>query len=185
MKKTITFVAVLLLAACSAFAQATATDKTNLVLTVANEANIAIITTSTGLSSGTTTFNDYTGTTNFKYQVRTTQSTGSGSITLKITTDFATSCTGGVPCVGTPPTAGDALTYSCTGDVGTVCSTPQTASTGSSTNVLGFGQNVHAGSPGSVANKGANGAVAWDLTNDPIYPTGSYTAVATFTISAT
>jgi hypothetical protein len=45
--------------------------------------------------------------------------------------------------------------------------------------VATFGANTHSAGAGTTGN-----SVAWTLLNDPAYPTGSYTAVATFTISA-
>lgn len=183
MRKILGLAVVLMLGAASAFA-ASANGTTNLNLTVANEANISITTANTTLSSGTTTFNDYTGTTNYVYQVRTTQSGGTGSITLEVTTDFSAGG-GGLPSVAVPATAGDALTFTCTAAVGTACSTAQTASTSAAATAVTFGANAHAGNPGAVGTNGAAGSVSWDFTNDPKYPTGSYTAVATFTISAT
>src|SRR5579872_2140584 len=126
MKKTLLLASVLLLAS-SAFAQATATGTTNLKLTVANEANLSITTLNTTLGSVGSTFNDYTGTTNYVYQIRTTQSGGTGSITLQITTDF--SAGGGLPSVASPASTGDALTFTCNAAVGSACATPQTAST--------------------------------------------------------
>lgn len=183
MKKTLTIAAILLLAASSAFAQATATGKTNLNLTVANEANISITTANTTLSSGANPFTDYTGTTNYTFQIR-TSSGGTGSITLLITTDFSAGG-GGLPSVASPPTAGDKLTFTCTAATGTACSTAQTASMSTAATAVSFGGSAHAGGPGSVASNGAAGSVSWDFTNDPAYPVGSYTAVATFTISTT
>jgi len=184
MKKTLLFAAVMMLLATTAFAQATATGTTNLNLTVSNEANISITTANTALASGGTTFNDYTGTTNYVYQIRTTQATGTGSITLKITSDFSAGG-GGLPSVAVPATAGDALTFTCTSAAGTPCAAAQTASTTASATAVTFGANAHAGAPGAVATSGAAGSVTWDFTNDPKYPTGGYTAIATFTISAT
>jgi hypothetical protein len=183
MKKILGLATVLLLAASSAFAAATATGTTNLNLTVSNEANISITTTNTTLSSGTTTFNDYTGTTNYTYQIRTTQSGGTGSITVLISTDFSAGG-GGLPSVAVPATTGDALTFTCTANVGTACSSAQTSSTTAAATAVTFGANAHAGAPGAVATNGAAGSVSWNFTNDPKYPTGSYQAVATFTISA-
>jgi hypothetical protein len=183
MKKTLIFAAALLLAASTAFAQAhTASGTTTLSLVVGNEANIAITNSTTNLSTSATTFSDYTGTTNFKYQVR-TSSGGSGSITVLITTDFSAGGPG-LPSVQTPPTAGDTLTFTCTAAVGSACSSAQTASTTVAATAISFGANAHAGAPGAVTN-GADGSVIWSLTNDPAYAAGTYTAVATFTISAT
>jgi hypothetical protein len=94
-----------------------------------------------------------------------------------VTTDFSPS---GGPSVANPPTAGDALTYSCTVSTpGTPCSGTQTASTTSSTPVASFGANARSDRAGN------SGSVAWTLTNDPLYETGSYSAVVTFTVSAT
>ena len=178
MKKTLLAAVVLLLSASLAgAATVTATGTTTLSLTVSNEASITITNGTTTLAATGTVFNPYTGTTNFTYKIRTTQTSGSGSIQLEITTDF--SGTGG-PSVGTPPNAGDALTYTCTTASGTACSTAQTASTSAQTSVATFGADAH-----SVTVAGDAGSVAWSLTNDPKYKTGSYTATATFTISAT
>jgi hypothetical protein len=95
---------------------------------------------------------------------------------LKVTTDF--SPVGG-PSVGSPPTAGDTLTYTCTvASPGTACTGTQTAATSSQTNLATFGTDVHTSTGGSTA------SVAWILTNDPIYKTGTYSATVTFTISA-
>lgn len=185
MKKTLIVAAALVLSASFAHAATvTATDTTTLSLAVSNEANIAVITTTTLLSSGTTTFSDYTGTTNYKYQIRTSSGGSGGSVTLKVTTDFSNG-TGGQPSVGSPPTLGDLLKFTCTAAVGTACATAQTASTSVDATAITFGTNVHAGAPGNVTANGANGSVIWNFTNDPIYPTGTYTATVTFTISAT
>jgi len=177
MKKTLLAAVVLLLSASLAgAATVTATGTTTLSLTVANEASITITTTTTTLAATGTTFNPYTGATNFTYKIRTSQTSGTGSIQLEVTTDF--SGTGG-PSVGTPPSSGDALTYTCTTASGTACSTALTASTSAQTSVATFGADAH-----SVAVSGDAGSVAWSLTNDPKYKTGTYTATATFTISA-
>jgi hypothetical protein len=182
MKKTLILVAALLLAASMAHAQVTAMGTTSLVLAVGNEANIAITNSTTNLTTSLSTFSDYMGTTNFKYQVR-TSSSGTGSITVLITSDFSAGGSG-LPSVKTPPTAGDTLTFTCTAAVGSPCSSAQTASTQTAATAVSFTANTHAGAPGPVTN-GATGSVVWDLTNDPAYATGTYTAVATFTISAT
>ena len=166
------------LTATSALAQTFAANgSTTLSVTVAAEASIAINSSTTSLATTGTLFADYTGSTNFTYKVRTGQSSGSGSIVLQITSDF--NGTGG-PKVATPPSPGDALTYTCSvASSGTGCSSAQTASTTSSTAVATFGADAHS------TKAGDSGSVSWTLTNDPLYKTGSYTATATFTISAT
>jgi hypothetical protein len=70
--------------------------------------------------------------------------------------------------------------YTCTVTApGTACSGSQTSSTASSTPVGTFGTDAKS------AGAGNGGSVAWTLTNDPQYSTGTYTATVTFTISAT
>jgi hypothetical protein len=160
-----------------AHAQFGATGTTTLSVVVGPEAAISVTSGTTSMSTTGSTFsNPFTGTTNFSYKVRTTTTGGNGAITLKVTTDFGG--TGG-PSVGSPPTAGDALTYTCSvGGVGTACATAQTALTSASTNVVTFGAATKSSSAGDT------GSVVWSLTNDPKYATGTYTATVTFTISA-
>ncbi len=174
---------VVLFSACSthAFGQFAATGTTTLSVAVAAESAISVTSGTTTLSeaSGGGIFGSaFTGTTNFLYKVRSTKVGGGGSITVKITTDFAA----GGPSVASPP-AGDAMTYSCTAaSSATACSGPITASTASATSVATFATDAH-----STAGTGSSdaGTVVWTLPNDPVYKTGTYTAVATFTISAT
>jgi len=149
------------------------TGTTTVSVIIGPQAGLSITNSSTPLAlSGT----NFTGSTGLTYYVRTTTTGGGGSITLEVTSDFA--CGGG-PCVGTPPSPGDALTYSCTvAGPGTACSGTQTASTTGTTNVASFAPNVHTTAAGSTA------SVAWTLTNDPTYKTGTYNATVTFTISA-
>lgn len=178
MKKiaTLTILA-LMLGAASAFAQLGATTgTTTMSVSVVAEAGLTVNTTTTTLANTGTNFAPYTGTTALTYYVRTTPTTGSGSIVLKVTTDF--SPTGG-PSVGTPLTATDALTYNCTvSSPGTACTGPLTASTSATTSVGTFGANAHSAYAGNSA------SVAWSLTDDPQYKVGTYTATVTFTISA-
>jgi hypothetical protein len=171
--------AALLLISGAAHAASTDTGTTTLGVTVGAEAAFSVTTANTSLTTTGTVFgNPYTGTTNFTYKVRTSQTNGAGTVTLKVTSDFNPLGVG--PSVLTPVTPGDALQYSCTaGASATACSTGQTASTTASTNVATFGADVHSGSAGD------SGSVAWTLTNDPVYKTGSYTATVTFTISVT
>lgn len=169
--------AVLLVLPLAALGQATGT--TTVTVTIGAEATISITNGTTNLTAGTT-FGNFTGTTNFTYQIRTTQSGGSGSVTLKVTSDFSPA---GGPSVAAPPSPADKLTYTCTGSGPSVpgpCATAQTASTTTSTPVLNFGADAH-----SNASPGDNGAVSWTLVNDPKYKTGAYSATVTFTISAT
>ncbi|MBI3665744.1 MAG: hypothetical protein HY236_05870 [Acidobacteria bacterium] len=167
----------LLLITPRARAQFAGTGTTTVSVTVAAEAAIRVDTSTTSLTTTGTIFNDYTGTTSFTYKVRTTASTGSGSITLKVTSDFSPS---NGPSVGSPPTGGDKLAYTCTVSApGTACSGPLTSSISSETNVAGFGANAHSTMAGN------SGSTAWTLTNDPLYETGAYSATVRYTISAT
>jgi hypothetical protein len=160
----------------SAQAQFAGTGTTSMSVTVAAEAALQVNTATTTLANVGTIFNAYTGTTNFTYKVRTTKVAGTGTITLQVTSDFSPA---NGPSIATPPTAGDAMTYTCTttapatGCVGTV-----TSATASATSVATFGTNAHS------ANAGNAGSVAWSLTDDPTYQTGAYSATVTFTISA-
>jgi len=154
------------------------TGTTAVQVNVGSEAAITITNGTTTLTEGGTAFSTFTGTTNFSYQMRTTQTSGSGSIVLKVTSDF--SPTGG-PSVANPPSAGDTLTYTCTagtnGAGATYCSGSQTASTSSTTSVMTTGADKH-------SNPTDTGSVSWVLVNDPKYKTGSYSSTVTFTISA-
>lgn len=180
MKKLLTAIPILLLAVSICHAQTPGSTATStLSVTVGNEAAISINSGSstTSFSEGSGSFADYTATTGFTYWIRTSQSSGTGSITLKITTDFSPS---GGPSVATPPTSGDALTYTCTvQSPGNPCSNTETASTTSGTPVATFGANATSAKSGNSSN-----SVSWTLTNDPTYQQGSYSATATFTISA-
>ena len=150
---------------------------TSLAVTVGAEASLTVTTGTTSLSTASTTFaNPYTGTTNLTYLIRTSKSTGSGQITVKITSDFAAA---GGPSVATPPSAGDALTYTCTvAAPGTACTGTQTSSTTATTQVGTFG------AAASSAKAGNSASLAWSLTDDPVYQPGAYSATATFAISA-
>lgn len=166
------------LAACPAtYAQFGATGTTTLSVTVAAEASLQVTTTTTTLAPTGTIFNPYAGTTSLLYKIRTTTTTGAGTLTLKVTSDFSPA---NGPSVTTPPTAGDALTYTCTvAAPGTACSGSQTASTAASTSVATFGAGAGSGTAGNSA------STTWSLTNDPTYKTGAYSATVTYTISAT
>jgi hypothetical protein len=178
MKKTLLAVVVLLLAASTAFAQFGTTSATTLTLTVGAEASIQAD-SSTPLTTSGTIFNDYGGTTNFTYKVRTGTSVNTAGITLEITKDFGSAASG--PSVANSGSTGDTLKYTCTATASsaTACGSAQTSSTTAATTVATFAASAHS------VKAGDSGSVIWDLVNDPAYAVGSYTATATFTISAT
>jgi hypothetical protein len=160
----------------TAQAQFAGTGTTSVSVTVGAEAALQVNTATTTLANVGTIFNSYTGTTNFTYKVRTTKTGGTGTITLQVTSDFSPA---NGPSIATPPTAGDAMTYTCTATApATACSGSLTSSTSAATSVATFGTNAHS------ANAGNTGSVAWSLTDDPTYQTGAYSATVTFTISA-
>jgi hypothetical protein len=133
---------------------------------------------SLNLTASTTRFAPFSGALAVTYRARTT-ATGSGTITVRVISDFAP--TGG------PSAAAAALSYTCgSASLGTPCSGTQTASTTVQTPVLTL--------PASACTGGGGACSAYDpasvnlnltLTNDPGYATGSYSAQLTFTISAT
>jgi len=149
-----------------------------LTVAVNPEAALSITAATTPLATTGTNFGTpFTGTTTMNYLIRTSAKSGTGTITLQITSDFSGA---GGPSVGTPPTAGDALAYTCAVSApGTPCSGTQTAATKAATAVGSFGAGA------STAKAGNAASVGWSLTDDPAYATGTYAATATFTISAT
>jgi hypothetical protein len=164
------------LLAFAAQAQFNTTGTTSVAVTVAAEASLQVNTATTTLANVGTIFNAYTGTTSLSYKVRTSKTGGTGTITLEVTSDFSPASG---PSVTTPPTAGDALTYTCTVSApGTGCTGSVTSSTAAATSVATFGTNAHSASAGNT------GSVAWSLTDDPTYQTGAFSATVTFTISA-
>jgi hypothetical protein len=180
MKRIATSTAFVLLA-LAGLAQAqtfNTTGTTSVSVAVAAEAAISIGTATTTIANTPGTFSSpYTGTTALTYKIRTTKVGGTGTITLKVTSDFAPS---GGPSVATPPTTGDALSYTCTLSApGTACSGSLTSSTTAATSVGTFGAGAKSTSAGN------SGSVAWSLTNDPVYDTGNFSATVTFTIAAT
>jgi hypothetical protein len=165
----ITIIACVLLALAGIMQAQTA----NLTVTVAAEASLTV-----GNATLTTpgNFAPYTGTTNFTAFFRNT-ATGTGTLTMKVTTDFST---GSGPSVATSGTSGDTLTYnpSITGNGTTPAANGQVASTTASTSIATF-------SAGSKSAKvGDAGTLAWTMPDDPQYAPGAYTATVTYTISA-
>ena len=87
-----------------------ATGTTSVSVSVAAEASLSVGTATTSLTTTGTIFNDFTGTTNLTYKVRTTKTGGAGTITAQVTTDF----TGNGPSVANSGSTGDTLSYTCT-----------------------------------------------------------------------
>jgi hypothetical protein len=174
MKKTFTMAAFgLLFTGAMAFGQATSSPTNVISVSVSAEAALTIG-GDTALTSSGTNFADYIGTTNYTYFIRT--GTGTGSINLKVTSDFSPA---NGPSVAAPPSEGDALKYTSTVSTpGNAISGVQTASTASTTGLATFGADAHS------AKAGNSGSIGWTLTNDPVYKTGSYSATVTYTISA-
>jgi len=141
------------------------------------------IPSSVPLTKTGTAFNNFTGSLSIPYRERTTQSTGGGTITVEATADF-TPVHG--PSIASPPSTGDALTYTCSAaTLGTNCSGPLTVSTTKATNVVTFSATECTGGGGSCSTANPNTVtVNFTLTDDPKYKTGSYSATLTFTISA-
>jgi len=177
MKKTLLMAAILLLSTSMAYAQLGTTAPTGtLSVEVFPVAGLTVDTAITSLTSLGTNFSPYTGTTSLTYYIRTTVGTGSGAITLQVTTDFA----GNGPNVASPPTPTDQLTYTPTvSSPGVAAGANQIAATGSATSVATFPADARSFFAGNSA------SVAWSLTNDPLYKTGVYTATITYTISST
>ena len=174
MKKILALAATMLFAASMSFAQSGSTSPTNILsVVVGPEGGLTIGGSGTTNLVTTGNFANYTGTTAMTYYIRTTETGGTGTITEKVTTDFAPA---GGPSAAS---ATDPLTYGCTVALpGTACTGPVTASTTSSTSVATFGAAAHSAKAGNSA------SVAWALVDDPVYKTNTYTATVTFTISA-
>jgi hypothetical protein len=178
MKKLLFVAPLALLATSLCYSQSSPTATANLTVSVGAEA--AIVVNSSPAFSQIGIFGNYTSTTALTYYVRTITS---GAVTVQITTDFSTGGANGGPSVATPPTSGDLLQYSCTAiapsaGLTTPCTSSLTASTAAATSVLIFGPNTQSAKIGNGA------TTSWILTNDPSYKAGSYTAVATYSISA-
>ena len=172
MKKLLSAMLLVGLGSGTLFAQFAPTGTTSVQVTVAPEAAIRIDTAITTLTN-TGIFDDYTGTTNFTYKLRTTTVGGTGAVTLQVTSDFAP--------VGGPSAAAGTLSYTCTVLApGAPCGGTQTASTAAATSVATFGADARSLTAGTGGN-----SVDWALTDDPQYGTGSYSSTVTFTISAT
>ena len=143
-------------------------NDSTLGITVGPEATFTTVASTTALTKSDLTFAAYSGTTPFSYKIRTSQSNGTGSITVQVTT-FGT---GG-------PAVAD-LAYTCTApSSGTPCSSSTAASTTTATSVVGFGADAHS------ADTADSGSAVWTLQDRTGIKTGDYSSTATFTISAT
>jgi hypothetical protein len=138
------------------------------------------------LTKSGTIFATYAGSLTIQYRARTTVSSGTGSITVKASSDFT--CASGGPCIATPPSTGDALSYTCTGaTLGSNCAGSQTMSTTTAKNVvttIPAAACTGGGSPCTTADPNTV-TLNFSLSDDPKYKTGSYSASLLFTISAT
>ena len=175
MKKILVLSAGLMLAASTAFGQYGPTAATTLSVVVGNEASIQIDTSTTSLTNVTgNAFGTYTGTTSFDYKIRTAKTDTTAAVTLTLNQVLTS---------GTDTIAMNNLGYTCT-DVapasGTNCASSVTPSTSTGTAVATFGGDSHSANAGTTGN-----TLSWTLTNLPSYETGTYTAIATLTISAT
>lgn len=129
------------------------------------------------LTTPVTAFTTFQGTAPLTFRVRTTPG-GGASITMRVTSDFTP--TGG------PSAAANGLSYTCSASYGTPCSGVQTASTSTQTPVLTAPGSACTGGGGACSGSDPNTVtVIFSLTDDPGYPTGSYSAQVTYTISAT
>jgi hypothetical protein len=133
---------------------------------------------SAALTHTQTTFQPFQATIPVNYEVRTSP-TGSGSITLRVTSDFSPS--------GGPSAANGVLTYTCgSANLGTSCSGVQTASTTAQTPLLTLPASTCTGGGGACSGQDPNTVnLIFTLSDDPGFATGSYSAAVTFTISAT
>jgi len=161
----------------------TLTTTQTLTAVISPEGGLFSFSNSVTLANAGSTLSSFAGTLSIQYRERTTQSTGGGSITVKATADFTPS---GGPSVASPPSTGDALTYTCSAaTLGSNCSGTQTVSTASSTSVVGFSASECTGGGGSCSSASPNTVtLSFTLTDDPKYHTGAYSATLTFTISA-
>ena len=159
---------IMLLTAALAIASAVFGADSTLGVTVGPEASFTTVASTTSLAKGDTTFGANSGTTTFSYKIRTSQATGTGAITVQVTT------------FGTGGPAVSDLAYTCTApSSGTPCSSSTAASTSSATSVVSFGADAHS------ADASDSGSAVWTLQDRTNIKTGDYSSTATFTISAT
>jgi len=177
MKKLVLLVAIGALFVPCAFAQLGSALQTSKVsVTVAAEAGLTVP-TDASLTSLTGLFANYTGNSTFTYYLRTSTG-GHGTISLQVTGDFSDG-SNNAPSVAKSGGTGDTLTYLSAPTAPATTPGVQTASTSAATSVAVFSGDAHSLKGGTGGNN-----VAWTLVNDPAYPTGTYSATITWTISA-
>jgi len=187
MKKILALTALaLLLAASSALAQLGQAPPYTTTLTITIGPEIAFSVDSGTTLTSTGRFADFLGSTNFTYYIRTTVTGGGGSINLYVSSDFG-SCSGTGPCVAAPKDS-ETLKYSCSvnnpGNHGTAtgctASTPAAVGSANATPVVSsFSTDARSLKAGNT------GVISWDLSNSPMFQTGSPQATVTYVISAT
>jgi hypothetical protein len=153
---------------------ATVSNTLNLTVNAAGELSAPVSAT---LTNTGTTFNAYAASVALQYRAR-TSAAGGGNVTLKVIQDFGT---------GGPSVAGGDLTYTCgAADLGTACSGSITASTSSSTQVVNLPTSACTGGGGSCSANNPNTiTLTFNLADQPIDKTGTFTTMVQFTISAT
>jgi len=163
-----------------------ATANANVVVQVAASASISATASVTLTPPATPFTGNYTGLTLLTFSIRTTPTTGSGSLTVQGQTEFTPGTAGDVG----PTIAGGKLTYACaSGDLTTGTGSglsgtltycggaSQTVSMTTGTNVLtGIGAKSNAG--GDTLN------VHWTVPDSATYVVDTYTATVTFTLTA-
>lgn len=160
------------------YCQLTATATQSVTGTISAIGDLSVPASLTLTTTGGPTTPPYTGSLTVSYRARTTSS-GSGTVTLQVTTNFSPA--------GGPSAASGSLTYTCSGaDLGTNCSGPITAATGAATGVVTIPASACTGGGASCsANNPNTMQVSFSLTDSMTYKTGTFSAVVTFVISAT
>ena len=175
--RSIVLVAALLYCYTLAWGQGTRTVTQSLTAQVVPAASITVSPSTLNLTEGGPTFSSFTTATplTVNFMIRTTQSSGSGTITVRAA-QFAP--TGG------PTVSGSNLTCTCVSSTLGTCPGTQNVSTSSTVTVLNVPASSCTGSGCSGSNP-QSARLSFTLVNQPQYKVGSYSAVLTFTISAT
>ena len=130
---------------------------TNLMVVIPARAILTVNTPTPAFTSASTNDTN-SGTTNFSYFIRASQTSGTGSISLKTDSDSS-------------------LTYTCSTKVGAACSIAQKANTATATPIVSFGADSKMGLTG------ASGAINWSLPQASKETAAAHTSTATLVIS--